>query len=667
MLQPSTRKPNALIHEASPYLLQHAFNPVDWLPWSPDALQKAESENKLILVSIGYSACHWCHVMERECFEDIPTAEIMNAHFVCIKIDREERPDIDQLYMSAVHLMGQRGGWPLNCIALPDGRPVYGGTYFPKNKWQQILLEIARIYKENKGELLDYAERLANGIRQTELFKISNDSNEITPKDLEQSIAAWKNEFDTEYGGPNRAPKFPLPSNYVCLLRYGFLANDASVKNHVKLSLDKMASGGIYDQIAGGFSRYSTDIWWKVPHFEKMLYDNAQLISLYAEASVAFNDARYAEVCKQTINWLQNELHNRKGGYYSALDADSEGIEGKFYLWTEDELQQLLNDDELSQFRNWYNLNNESFWEEGGGHILLPKYASATSDKIKNIQTKLLKARNNRARPSTDDKTILSWNAMTASALADASRFLNEKEYLDLARKTVEFIEMNMMEPGYNLKRIWKNGKASIEGFLEDYVWLTRAYISLFLADFKKTDFEKALRLHTATRLLFPEAGEGLLYFTRESEDVMVVRQLESTDNVIPASNSILAENALLLSKLSGDASQMNSALRMLKAVRRDILGYGQGSSQWIMLAMGMLYDPKELVVIGMGATDFVKKQFRNYRPNIYLLCSEANQDWGLFSGRKAGASLTFYLCEKGSCNLPVSSEEDLKNLLKTT
>lgn len=665
MLQPFKRKPNALIHAASPYLLQHAYNPVDWLPWSTDALQKAESENKLILVSIGYSACHWCHVMERECFEDIPTAEIMNAHFICIKVDREERPDIDQLYMSAVHLMGQRGGWPLNCIALPDGRSVYGGTYFPKNKWQQILLEIAKLYKENKGELLDYAERLANGIRQTEMFKVSNNTNEITPKDIEDSIAAWKNEFDTKHGGPNRAPKFPMPSNYVCLLRYGFLANDAAVKTHVQLSLDKMAAGGIYDQIAGGFSRYSTDIWWKVPHFEKMLYDNAQLISLYAEASVAFNNARYAEVCKQTINWLQNELYNGEGGYYSALDADSEGIEGKFYLWSEEELQQLLNDNELSHFKKWYYLNETSFWDEGGGHILIAKETAAASIEIKNIQAKLLKARNRRERPANDDKIILSWNAMTASAFADASRFLNEKEYLNLARKTVEFIECNLIEPGDNLKRIWKNGKASVDGFLEDYVWLTRAYISLFLADFDTSDFDKAIRLHTATCSLFPEAGAGLLYFTRESQELIVVRQLETADNVIPASNSILAENALLLAKLSGDASLMSSVSRMLKAVRRDIIGYGQGSSQWITLAMGMLYNPKELVVVGEGANEFAHKPSYLYRPNITLLCSEKAQNWGLFTGRTGGTPRTFYLCENGRCNLPVNSEEDLKKQLE--
>jgi len=664
MLQSSTRKPNALIHAASPYLLQHAYNPVDWLPWSPEALQKAQSGNKLILVSIGYSACHWCHVMERECFEDIPTADIMNAHFVCIKVDREERPDIDQLYMSAVHLMGQRGGWPLNCIALPDGRPVYGGTYFPKNKWQQILLEIARIYKENKGELLDYAERLAHGIRQTELFKIGNDSNEISRKDLEDSIAAWTNNFDNEHGGTNRAPKFPLPSNYVCLLRYGFLSNNDLVKNHVKLSLDKMAAGGIYDQIAGGFSRYSTDIWWKVPHFEKMLYDNAQLISLYAEASIAFKNERYAEVCKQTIDWLQSELHNGNGAYYSALDADSEGEEGKFYIWSEKELKHLLNEAEFTQFQQRFCTGNESFWEEGEGHILMSKQHTPYTTEQKAINKKLLNARNTRERPGTDDKVILSWNAMTASALADASRFLNENNYLNLARKTIEFIETNMIQPGNNLKRIWKNGAVSVDGFLEDYVWLTRAYLALFLADFDKVDFDKAMRLHTATCTLFPEAGEGLLYFTQESQDVMVVRQLETTDNVIPSSNAILAENALLLAKLSGDPVMMNTASRMLNAIRREITGYGPGASQWIITAMGMHYDPKELVAIGKGAIEFAKEIRQEYRPNLTLLCSEDKQDWGLFSGKVPEPDLTFYLCENGSCSLPLSSEKALRGQL---
>ncbi|MFN5371990.1 MAG: hypothetical protein ACK5B6_11065, partial [Bacteroidia bacterium] len=346
--------------------------------------------------------------------------------------------------------------------------------------------------------------------------------------------------------------------------------------------------------------------------------------------------------------------------------ADSEGIEGKFYLWTEDELQQLLEKDELSQFRKWYYVNEVSFWEEGRGHILIAKETGGTSIEIKNIQAKLLKARNRRERPATDDKTILSWNAMTASAFADASRFLNEKEYLNLARKTVEFIECNLIEPGDNLKRIWKNGKASVDGFLEDYVWLARAYISLFLADFDKTDFDKAIRLHTATCSRFPEAGAGLLYFTQESQDVMVARQLETADNVIPASNSILAENALLLAKLSGDASLMRSASRMLKAVRRDIIGYGQGASQWITLGMGMLYNPKELVVVGKGARDFAKKQFRKYRPNISLLCAEKSQDWGLFTGRTAGPTLTFYVCEAGHCNLPVCSEVDLEKQLES-
>ncbi len=664
MQQESLRKPNALIHAVSPYLLQHAYNPVDWLPWGEEALQKAQKENKLILVSIGYSACHWCHVMERECFEDIPTADIMNAHFVCIKVDREERPDIDQLYMSAVHLMGQRGGWPLNCIALPNGQPVYGGTYFPKNKWQQILLEIARIYKESKGELLDYAERLANGIRQTELFKVDNDSNVITQKDLDDSIAAWTNDFDNIHGGPNRAPKFPLPSNYICLLRYGFLTNNDLVKNHVQLSLDKMAAGGIYDQIAGGFSRYSTDIWWKVPHFEKMLYDNAQLISLYAEASVAFKNERYAEVCKQTIDWLQVELHNGKGAYYSALDADSEGVEGKFYIWNEDELKHLLNNEEYAQFQKRFCSGDDSFWEEGEGHILISKEYTECSSEQKAINKKLLSFRNKRERPGTDDKIILSWNAMTASALADASRFLNENSYLNLARETIAFIETNMIKSGNNLMRIWKNGAVSVDGFLEDYVWLTRAYLALFLADLDKADLDKAMRLHTATCTLFPEAGEGLLYFTQESQNVIVVRQLETTDNVIPSSNAMLAENALLLSKLSGNQELLNKASRMLNAIRREITGYGPGASQWIIAAMGMHYDPKELVAVGSGANEFAKGMRQEYHPNITLLCSENKQDWGLFSGKIPESSLTFYLCENGRCSLPINSEEALRTQL---
>jgi uncharacterized protein YyaL (SSP411 family) len=653
----SNSKPNALIHEASPYLLQHAYNPVYWLPWSAEALQKAERENKLVLVSIGYSACHWCHVMERECFEDVETADIMNMHFVCIKIDREERPDIDQLYLSSAHLMGQRGGWPLNCIALPDGRAVYGGTYFPRLKWQQVLLEIARIYKESKGELLDYAERLANGLRQTELFKIDSEKTAVEMTDLEASVEAWKQEFDREFGGPNRAPKFPLPSNYRFLLRYGYLCEKDEIIENVKLTLNTMAAGGIYDQIGGGFARYSTDVWWKVPHFEKMLYDNAQLISLYAEASLAFKNERYSEICKQTIAWAQRELSNGEGAYYSALDADSEGEEGKFYVWNEHELRQILTEEELEVFNHRYHWNEQSHWEEGHGHILVAKGNAASNDAVLSINQKMLEYRNQRVRPGLDDKIILSWNAMMAAALADAARYTGEMDYLEMARKTLRFIEKNMIESGSQLFRIWKNGKRTVDGFLEDYVWLTRAYLAIYLAGYSKHDLDRAQQVHHAASELFQEAGEGLLYFTQERQDATVVRQLETNDNVIPSSNALFAENAYLLGRISGNEDWKERGMQMLRAVRRDIRGYGPGASQWMQLALESLKGINELVIVGNGAVESANRLRQTYRPGILLLASNDTIDFGLFKGREAQNQPVFYCCEAGNCSLPETNE----------
>jgi hypothetical protein len=596
--------------------------------------------------------------MERECFEDVETADIMNMHFVCIKIDREERPDIDQLYMSSVHLMGQRGGWPLNCIALPDGRAVYGGTYFPRQKWQQVLLEIARIYKESKGELLDYAERLEKGLRQTELFKIDGDPAAVELSDLDDSVRTWQQEFDTQFGGPNRAPKFPLPSNYGFLLRYGFLSNQEEIRTQVKRTLDAMAAGGIYDQLGGGFARYSTDVWWKVPHFEKMLYDNAQLISLYAEAGRAFGNERYFEICRQSIDWAQRELGNGNGAFYSALDADSEGEEGKFYLWNEAELKQILSDSEFEQFAKRYSLNEHSFWEEGGGHILMAKDDLACNEAVKAIHTKLLEHRNRRVKPGLDDKIILSWNAMMAGALADSARFTGEKTYLDMARNTLHFIEANMIESGSQLYRIWKNGKRSVDAFLEDYVWLSRAYLSMYRAGFEQSDFERAYQLHRQTGELFPEAGEGLLYYTQERQEVTVVRQIETSDNVIPSSNAIFAENAFLLGRISGLEELKERAMQMLRAMRREIRGYGPGASQWMQLALDAHKVRQELVITGKGAHKAAQRIAQNYTPHVLILATEEALEFGLFSGREAGDDPLYYLCTEGTCMLPEDSEQ---------
>ncbi|MBA2407111.1 MAG: thioredoxin domain-containing protein, partial [Chitinophagales bacterium] len=434
---------NHLIHESSPYLLQHAHNPVNWYAWNDETLKKARDENKLLLVSIGYSACHWCHVMEHESFEDEKTAQIMNEHFICIKIDREERPDIDQVYMTAVQLMTGRGGWPLNCIALPDGRPVYGGTYFPKEQWNDVLLNLANLYETDPEKAEEYADKLTTGIQQAEIVKSNTEKPEFSLSLLNETVAAWKGHFDTKEGGSDYAPKFPLPNNYRFLLRYAHEVKDEAVMKQVELSLRKMAFGGIYDQIGGGFARYSTDSLWKVPHFEKMLYDNAQLVSLYSEAYQATKEPLYKQVVYETLEWVKREMTNEEGAFYSALDADSESEEGKFYVWTKAELQQILGSD-FNLFSDYYNVNRTGYWEHDNYILLRDKtdeeFAkenkmdfSALQKKIEELKVKMLDVREKRVRPGLDDKTLTSWNAMMMRGYADAYMVFGEKEFLDAA------------------------------------------------------------------------------------------------------------------------------------------------------------------------------------------------------------------------------------------
>src|SRR5689334_17286046 len=357
---------NRLIHETSPYLLQHAHNPVDWHAWGPEALEKAKRENKLLLISIGYSACHWCHVMERESFEDEDIAALMNERFVCIKVDREERPDVDQVYMNAVQLVSGQGGWPLNCFALPDGRPVYGGTYYRPDQWREVLKSLADLHAREPAKVLKYAEQLTKGVRQSEWVEAAPAMAPFTMAELDAVYKPWQSMFDRVEGGMNRAPKFPLPNNYQFMLRYWKAGGEASALEHVRLTLDKMAFGGIYDHLGGGFARYSTDGLWKVPHFEKMLYDNAQLLELYSEAYQATGESLYRQVVEETAAFVARELTAPDGGFYSALDADSEGEEGKYYVWTQEELERELGGDngDFALFRDYYNVNSIGFWEE---------------------------------------------------------------------------------------------------------------------------------------------------------------------------------------------------------------------------------------------------------------------------------------------------------------
>src|SRR5690606_6853581 len=500
--------PNRLQYETSPYLRQHQHNPVDWYPWGDEALAEAKATNKLLIVSIGYSACHWCHVMERESFENPEVAEVMNRHFVPVKIDREERPDIDQIYMIAVQRMTSQGGWPLNCICLPDGRPIYGGTYFRPADWKNVLLQLADMWRETPQVALDYAERLTSGIKQSEQLPIGRIPEAYTQQDLEAIVTPWKRQFDKQDGVHARVPKFPLPNNWLFLLRYGVVSGDHEVLEHVHFTLKKIASGGIYDQVGGGFARYSVDAEWHVPHFEKMLYDNAQLLELYAEAAVALDEPAYREVARGIAAFVERELSagdGLAGGYCSALDADSEGEEGAFYVWTRAELSRILGD-RFPVLADLFGVHVEAdggaaHWEHGR-HVLVRRFSVAewaarhgmTPEAAARLLDEgcadLLHAREERERPLRDDKVLTGWNGLMIAALARAGTLLDDPALVARARRAADLLLEKARRPDGGL---WRRGHTEggagsfgIDAFLEDYACFARGLIALYQATFEE-------------------------------------------------------------------------------------------------------------------------------------------------------------------------------------
>lgn len=672
MSSPIPRFTNALIDSTSPYLLQHAHNPVNWYPWGEEAIEKAKRENKPLLISIGYSACHWCHVMEHESFEDEETAAIMNAHFVCVKVDREERPDIDQLYMAAVQLMTKRGGWPLNCFALPDGRPIYGGTYFPKEQWQHVMHQIQELCVKDRPQVEEYARNLTQGIEQTELFKVRAGVESISKADLQQSVGKWMGIIDQEEGGPNRSPKFPLPNNYQFLMRWAVLANQKHVLDHVHLTLKKMAFGGIYDQVGGGFSRYSTDVWWKVPHFEKMLYDNGQLLSLYAEAFLQNGDADYKQVCMNTAEFLQRELTAEQGYFFSALDADSEGVEGKFYVWTIAELKNILNEKEFRIACSYYNINEFGYWEHEN-YILIRREENRIvceileiqeedlDSNIHSINSKLLNARSERIRPGLDDKLLCSWNAMCIRGLADLSIALDDSEYYEQAKKAALFLLQELKDSNGRLWHTWKNGKASVPGFLEDYAFLIDALIGLYQASFESQWLFEARDLLYTVFDDFERSESGLFYFTSSQHGVWVARQLETSDNVQPASNSMMARNLNTLGIFLEKSEWILQSDKMMRTVRDELMNYGAGYSNWAMLALERVSDFKTLVICGPGAHSTARKLQQTHRPDLLIAASENENLLPLFEGRTQVDRLTYYVCRGSHCEAPVYNLSELK------
>ena len=666
---------NELIHETSPYLLQHAHNPVNWMPWGEKALKQARDENKLMLISIGYSACHWCHVMEHESFEDPEVAHIMNENFVCIKVDREERPDVDQIYMSAVQLMTQRGGWPLNAIALPDGRPIWGGTYFQKEVWVNALEQIQAYHVQNPEKTQEYAERLSEGIRESILIPVSNSSQPVKLDQLKDAVQRWKSNFDRQEGGSQGAPKFMMPNNLQFLLRWAHQMGDHETLTHVENTLDKMAMGGIYDQLGGGFARYSTDAQWKVPHFEKMLYDNAQLLSVYAHAFKKTQKNLYREVAEQTIEFMKRELLSPEYGFYSSLDADSDGEEGKFYVWEKPELQQLLGH-EFELFADYYQLNETGHWEEGK-YILLRKQADETfaakhklplmelKQKIAGWKQILLPIREKRTRPGLDDKILTSWNALAISGLVDACQAFGNMDYLELAEKNLHFLKTKQLDQEGLLRHSYKNGTSKIDGFLEDYALLIQALISLFETTGKLSYLQDARQITDKAFTDFFDSEKNFFYFTAVAQTDLISRSIEVHDNVIPASNSVMANNLFKMGHLTDQSKYLKIAETMLSKLVNDFLNYPSGYSNWLQLALNFTGHQFEVAVTGDNAIFKLRDMQRHYLPNALFCAGSSPSDLPLLKGRLVAGETRIYVCQNQTCQLPAKQVSDALNLIQ--
>ncbi|SDI55426.1 thioredoxin domain-containing protein [Mucilaginibacter sp. P19] len=661
---------NRLVNSTSPYLLQHANNPVNWYPWGKEALDKAKAENKLILVSIGYSACHWCHVMEHESFEDEAVAAVMNEYFVCIKVDREERPDVDQIYMSAVQLMSGRGGWPLNCICLPDQRPIYGGTYFRKNDWTSLLFNLADFYKQKPEEAEDYAVRLTEGIQKYESIEFVVAQAQYSKTDLQAIVNNWKRYFDKQEGGTGNAPKFPMPNNWQALMRYGYLMKDDEIAEQVKLTLHKTAFGGIYDHVGGGFARYSVDGRWHVPHFEKMLYDNAQLISLYAEAYTWQPDELYKQIVDEIITFSTSELMSPEYGFYSALDADSEGKEGKFYIFTKNEIEEILGV-EAGLFSIYYNITENGNWEEEESNVLFRKDSDEDLAaklglpvhellaKIAASRQKVFDARGVRVRPGLDNKILASWNGLMLKGLSDAYRTFNKPEYLELALNNAGFILNNLLGQNGRLSRVYcaTSSPDKPVAFLDDYANIVDGLIALYEVTFNEHWLQQAKSLADTAIAHYYDEAKGIFFFTADDDEQLIARKSEIMDGVIPASNSVMARVLKKLGLLFDNESYIEVSAQLLRNVMPQLAKYGSAYSNWVMLLLDEVFGINEIAITGAGAETFRKEMENNYIPNKIMLGGNTGslpllQD-------KFGASTQIFICKDKTCGLPAHNPAD--------
>ncbi|MDB5201606.1 MAG: hypothetical protein JWQ27_1015 [Ferruginibacter sp.] len=677
---------NRLAQESSPYLLQHAHNPVHWFAWGEAALAAAKAEDKPILVSIGYAACHWCHVMERESFEQDAVAAIMNEHFINIKIDREERPDLDHIYMDAVQAIAGNGGWPLNVFLTPDARPFYGGTYFPPQKafnrasWTDVLLSVNDAWQNRRDQLEEQAEKLMSHLQKSNnlagIKSVINPGESepvFTKADVVLIAENLLKTADREHGGFGAAPKFPQTFSIRYLLQYAHFFGDNNALAQAELSLKKMMEGGIYDQLGGGFSRYSTDAQWLAPHFEKMLYDNALLISVLCDAYQLTHDPAYAATIRHSIDFLRREMFSAEGGYYAALDADSEGVEGKFYVWDIEEIKRITGED-ADAYMAWFNVLPEGNWE--GKNILHIRHTVADvarefsmtdvqlEELIQRNNEKLLEARNVRIRPATDDKILLGWNALLITAFCKAYAALGEKQYKDFAVELHRFILSKFRNKDAGYFHTYKLGHARFPAFLDDHAYFIEACIHLQEITGETHYLQQARKDLEFVLENFDDPDSGLLFFTGKSQQDVILRKLELHDRATPSANAVMLNNLLYLGIVFDKQAWREKAVGMLQGLKSAVIKYPGSFGVWAGSLLNIFIGVEEIVVSG-GSEDDYAEVLSAYIPNKVLQSGTSKEDFPLLEGKMPGETVRIYRCRDYQCLAPLDSAAKLLEIIK--
>jgi uncharacterized protein YyaL (SSP411 family) len=679
-INPQKKHPqNRLQHAASPYLQEHADNPVDWYEWGEEALAKAKQENKPLLISIGYASCHWCHVMERETFMDTAVARVMNESFVCIKVDREERPDLDNIYMHACQLLNKgEAGWPLNAFALPDGKPFFAGTYYTKQTWLTLLNQISDSYKYKNSKVVLQANSLTYGIIDSDSLLFKNDLvvDGKTKESYATLVQTTLKQIDTLNGGIQGKQKFPTPSLWEFLLQAHYLTGDTKALETTENTLSKMALGGLYDHLGGGFARYSTDSVWRIPHFEKMLYDNAQLTSLYAHAYQLTGNEFYKSILTETIAFVERELTSSDGGFYSSLNAETDGDEGAFYAWSYDAFTKVTGAENAALFANYYHVSQQGNWEKKR-NILFATERPASFAKANNLSVDdfnsrfnktrqaLFAERNKRKKPTVDDKILTSWNAIMLKAYLDAFTATGSENFLQKAITNAEFLEKNMLSKEGCLLRSYKSGKATINAFLDDYAWLSLAYLKLYQVTFNQHWLKQAKLITDYAVIHFYDPSSGMFYYTALNDEKLVVRKTDIQDHVIPSSNAVMATVLYSLATFYSDSSYFNKSNRMLSVISGKMQEQPAYYAQWGQLSGWVNFGTFEVAVMGNDALAKNRALQKKYLPVCLFMGATNEENLPILQDKLQVNKTMIYVCTNATCKLPVESVERALNQIK--